>query len=388
MNNKQQSRPRPMALIILDGWGYREDKEANAIAAAKKPNWDHLWDHYPHTLISGCGRCVGLPQGQMGNSEVGHLNMGAGRVVNQDLTRIDLAIENGDFFKNPVLCDAVDKAIQTQKAIHILGLLSAGGVHSQEKHIYAMLKLAKERKANEVYVHAFLDGRDTPPRSAKKSIESLMPHGKLVSMIGRYYAMDRDQRWERVQQAYDLLTLGKADYRTNNLVTGLEEAYQRGETDEFVKPTTIENPVTINDGDVVIFMNYRADRARWGYVKSVYLVIPFLGPTTFRDGTAFFANYYYLTIYPYINPQQDRYALYFTGIIARRAELLRFQDVLNQATVDKYVFMRDAYMQRRAYQIQRNKELGDPYLNQEEKESDNDADKIMPVATPAKDLEH
>lgn len=266
------TRPHPLALIILDGWGYREDPTANAIAAAKKPNWDHLWSHYPHTLISGCGRCVGLPEGQMGNSEVGHLNMGAGRVVHQDLTRIDLAIENGEFFTNQIFCDALQQAAKTNKAVHILGLLSPGGVHSHEQQIIALLKLAALQKVSQVYIHAFLDGRDTPPKSAEKSLLLLQQQceqlqcGKIASLIGRYYAMDRDNRWERIQVAYDLLTEGTTAFHASNALEGLALAYQRGETDEFVKATSIhptnQPAVTINDGDVVIFMNYRADRAR------------------------------------------------------------------------------------------------------------------------------
>ncbi len=266
------TRPRPLALIILDGWGYREEKKANAIAAANKPHWDSLWAMYPHTLISGSGRCVGLPEGQMGNSEVGHLNMGAGRVIHQDLTRIDQAIADGEFFTNPVLTTAISEATQQNKSIHILGLLSPGGVHSHEKQIAALLELAAKKQAKNVYLHAFLDGRDTPPCSAKKSLETLsalcnkLKCGKIVSLVGRYYAMDRDKRWERVQKAYDLLTLAKADFQAADAITGLQLAYNRGENDEFVKPTRIqsegESPVTIQSGDTVIFMNFRADRAR------------------------------------------------------------------------------------------------------------------------------
>lgn len=265
-------RPRPLALIILDGWGYREDKNANAIAAAHKPNWNHLWATCPHTLISGCGKCVGLPEGQMGNSEVGHLNMGAGRIVHQDLTRIDTAIGNGEFFNNPTLIQAIQQANKTDNAIHILGLISPGGVHSHEKQIQAMIKLAAQQHAKQVYIHAFLDGRDTPPRSAESSLSALMNQcaqlqcGKIVSIIGRYYAMDRDKRWERVQVAYDLLTEGKAAYHAQDPISALKMAYERDESDEFVKPTTIHAPqeksVTMNDGDVIIFMNFRADRAR------------------------------------------------------------------------------------------------------------------------------
>jgi 2,3-bisphosphoglycerate-independent phosphoglycerate mutase len=264
-----QRRPRPLALIILDGWGHREEKHANAIAAAHKPHWNQFLALHPHTLISGSGRCVGLPDGQMGNSEVGHLNMGAGRVVHQDLTRIDLAIDDGDFFQNEILINAIDHAVKTEKAVHVLGLISNGGVHSHARQIEALVKLAKERHAKKVYIHAFLDGRDTPPQSAKSSLLALteccnkLNCGKIVSIIGRYYAMDRDKRWERIQEAYELLTEGKALYQASDAISGLEMAYQRSELDEFVKATTISsNPVTIQDGDSVIFMNFRADRAR------------------------------------------------------------------------------------------------------------------------------
>lgn len=265
-------RPRPVALIILDGWGYRVETHANAIALAKKPHWDELWQQCPHTLVSGSGRCVGLPEGQMGNSEVGHLNMGAGRIIHQDFTRIDLAIAQGDFVKNPVLTNVIKQTIKNNTALHILGLLSPGGVHSHERHIMALLELAATQKASRVYIHAFLDGRDTPPKSAESSLARLMTHcqttgcGKIVSIIGRYYAMDRDKRWERIQQAYDLLTQGKADYDAPDALLGLQQAYARGETDEFVKATSIheplERPITIDDHDAIIFMNFRADRAR------------------------------------------------------------------------------------------------------------------------------
>lgn len=263
-------RPKPFVLIILDGWGYREETEDNAIAKAHKPCWDYLWKNYPHTLLSGSGKCVGLPSGQMGNSEVGHMNMGAGRIIHQDLTRIDLAIENGEFFKNPVLCSALEGVRESQKALHILGLLSPGGVHSQEKHIQALLAMAAKHQVKHVYFHAFLDGRDTPPRSAKASLEAFLQKtkdlgcGQLVSIIGRYYAMDRDQRFDRVQKAYDLLTQGKADFIAQDPVKALQEAYQREENDEFVKATRIgpEETCAIQDGDAVVFMNFRADRAR------------------------------------------------------------------------------------------------------------------------------
>ncbi|MEJ2622148.1 MAG: 2,3-bisphosphoglycerate-independent phosphoglycerate mutase, partial [Candidatus Thiodiazotropha sp.] len=236
-------RPKPVVLTILDGWGYSEDTEVNAITAARTPVWDRLWREYPHTLINTAGAAVGLPGGQMGNSEVGHLNLGAGRVVYQEFTRISRSIRTGSFFTNETLTTAVDKAVETGKAIHLLGLLSAGGVHSHEEHIHAMAKLAVERGAKQVYFHAFLDGRDTPPKSAKASLVALnevfdtLGVGRIATLIGRYFAMDRDNRWERVEQAYNLLVDGKAAYQVEDAVRGLEDAYQRGETDEFVAAT-------------------------------------------------------------------------------------------------------------------------------------------------------
>jgi 2,3-bisphosphoglycerate-independent phosphoglycerate mutase len=264
--------PKPVTLIILDGWGYREDPQDNAILAANTPVWDKLWAENPHTLIRGSGAEVGLPADQMGNSEVGHLNLGAGRVVYQEFTRVSRAIQTGSFFKNHTLTDPVDEAIANDKAVHILGLLSPGGVHSHEEQIHAMVKLAVERGAKKVYLHAFLDGRDTAPKSAAASI-SLMEEkfneyggGRIASIIGRYYAMDRDHRWPRIQAAYDLLTLGKGKYQAKCAQEGLDMAYDRGETDEFVEATAIvadgQTPVCIEDGDVVMFMNYRSDRAR------------------------------------------------------------------------------------------------------------------------------
>lgn len=270
---------KPFVLVVLDGWGYREEREHNAILAARTPVWDRLWREYPHGLVSGSGEDVGLPDGQMGNSEVGHTNLGAGRVVFQDFTRITKAVRDGDFFANPVLAGAVDKAVRGGGAVHILGLLSAGGVHSHEDHLRAMVDLAVQRGAQKIFVHAFLDGRDTPPRSAGASLARMRDHlakistetGKggntgIASIVGRYYAMDRDNRWDRVEAAYRLLTEGVADYRDADPVAALAAAYTRGENDEFVKPTLIvadgEKPALIRDGDVVVFMNFRADRAR------------------------------------------------------------------------------------------------------------------------------
>ncbi len=259
---------KTLALIILDGWGHREDTSNNAIANANTPVMDKLARDYPSTFISGSGLDVGLPDGQMGNSEVGHVNLGAGRVVYQDFTRISKAIDDGEFEQNPALCAAVEKAVSQDKAVHVMGLMSPGGVHSHEEHIFAMLRMAANKGATQIYLHAFLDGRDTPPRSAKASLEKAdqvfreIGVGKTASLIGRYYAMDRDERWDRVQQAYDLLTLGKGEYSEDDAVSGLQAAYSRDENDEFVKPTTIGDPVQIQNGDAMIFMNFRADRAR------------------------------------------------------------------------------------------------------------------------------
>jgi 2,3-bisphosphoglycerate-independent phosphoglycerate mutase len=265
-------RPRPVVLTILDGWGYSEDTEMNAITEARTPVWDRLWREHPHSLITTSGAAVGLPGGQMGNSEVGHLNLGAGRVVYQEFTRVSRSIRTGSFFTNETLTAAVDKAVEKGKAVHLLGLLSPGGVHSHEEHIHAMAKLAVERGVEKVYFHAFLDGRDTPPRSAEASLVALnevfreLGKGRIASLVGRYYAMDRDNRWERVEKAYNLLVDGKADYQVEEAVQGLNAAYQRDESDEFVAATAItpagEKPARVDDGDVMLFLNYRADRAR------------------------------------------------------------------------------------------------------------------------------
>lgn len=268
MTQAPASKKKTLALIIMDGWGHREDQTNNAIAHANTPNLDRLWQQYPSTLISGSGLDVGLPDGQMGNSEVGHVNLGAGRIVYQDFTRITKAIDDGEFGQNPVLTDNLDKAISQGKAVHIMGLMSPGGVHSHEQHIFAMIRLAAQRGAEKIYLHAFLDGRDTPPRSAQSSLEQAdalfaeLGKGKTASLIGRYYAMDRDERWDRVQQAYDLLTQGKAEFNAESAVAGLQAAYERDENDEFVKATSIGEAVSITDGDAIFFMNFRADRAR------------------------------------------------------------------------------------------------------------------------------
>jgi 2,3-bisphosphoglycerate-independent phosphoglycerate mutase len=270
--NERTLAKRPLVLLILDGWGYSEDADGNAILEARKPVWERLWKECPHSLLRTAGSAVGLPGGQMGNSEVGHLNLGAGRVVYQEFTRVSRSIRTGSFFSNNTLTGAVDKAIEKDAAVHVLGLLSPGGVHSHEEQIHAMVRLAVERGCDKVYLHAFLDGRDTPPKSAMKSLQNAqalfreLGRGRVASLIGRYYAMDRDHRWPRIQAAYELMTEGKAAYRADSACAALDAAYLRGETDEFVHATLIaaegEAPITIADDDVVVFMNYRSDRAR------------------------------------------------------------------------------------------------------------------------------
>lgn len=263
---------KPLVLLILDGYGHSDNPKYNAIKAANTPVLDKLWETSPRTVIGTSGLAVGLPEGQMGNSEVGHITLGAGRVVYQNLTRINKAIDDGDFFTNPVYIQAIDSAITAGKSVHILGLLSPGGVHCHENHINAMVKLATERGATQIYVHAFLDGRDTPPRSAEASLKTTatlfeqLGTGRIASICGRFYAMDRDQRWDRVQAAYDMLTLGTAEHQSADAITALHAGYDRDENDEFILPTIIcnenESPVAINDGDTVLFMNFRPDRAR------------------------------------------------------------------------------------------------------------------------------
>lgn len=263
-----KSCSKPVVLLILDGFGYSESSESNAIKAAKTPAWDALLMSCPHTLIGCSGASVGLPDGQMGNSEVGHVHLGAGRLMPQDFTRINNEIENGEFYRNRVLCDAVDSAIDAGGALHLLGLLSPGGVHSHEEHIAAMVELAARRGMKKIYLHAFLDGRDTPPKSAEGALRKMevkfaeLGCGRVASLIGRFYAMDRDNRWERVESAYDLLLSGTAMFEAGTALEGLQQAYDRGETDEFVKPTIVGGSASINSGDAVVFMNFRSDRAR------------------------------------------------------------------------------------------------------------------------------
>jgi len=262
---------KPVLLIILDGFGHRDDEDHNAIKNAKMPHWNRLWDKYAHSFINASEEFVGLPKGQMGNSEVGHLNIGAGRIVQQDLERINTSITSGDFFKTPSLISAFKSLKANGKALHLLGLFSDGGVHSHLDHFYAMLKIAKQCELKNVYIHPFLDGRDTPPKSALHFIEQLESHlkdigvGKIASISGRYYAMDRDKRWPRVELAYNALMLG-SPIHSKNAADAIHEGYERNETDEFIKPTSIhdenEKAITIQDNDAVVFMNYRSDRAR------------------------------------------------------------------------------------------------------------------------------
>ena len=251
-----------------DGWGQRDDPTDNAIAQAHLPHWRGLLRSCPHTLIHTSGLRVGLPAGQMGNSEVGHMNLGAGRVVYQDLTRIDAAIADGSFFDNAELVAACQAAITNNGTLHLFGLLSPGGVHSHEDHIFAMLELVRRQGVPRIAVHAFLDGRDTPPRSAAPSIERLLEHcakvpgAHVASVSGRYFAMDRDNRWERVEKAYLAIAEAQASARATDARSALEAAYAREENDEFVQPTVIDGARPMRDGDAVVFMNFRADRAR------------------------------------------------------------------------------------------------------------------------------
>ena len=270
--NDMSPRKSPKVLIIVDGFGYSANGNYNAISAANAPCWQNLWENNPKTLIGTSGMSVGLPDGQMGNSEVGHMTLGAGRVVYQNFTRINKAIADGDFFSNPVFCKAIDGAVKNDKAVHIIGLLSPGGVHSHEDHINAMLEMAVQRGAKKVYIHASLDGRDCPPRSAQPSLEKTqalcdkLGTGKIASIIGRFFSMDRDNRWDRVEQAYRLMAEGHAAYTAATAVAGLEAAYARDENDEFVQATAIvaegETAVAIEYGDAIISMNFRPDRAR------------------------------------------------------------------------------------------------------------------------------
>ena len=262
----------PLALIVIDGWGYSAAREGNAIELAATPFYDELCEKYPRTLLEAHGSRVGLPAGVMGNSEVGHLNIGSGRVIRMDVSLVDHEIETGEFFQNPALTTAIEKARRTQRALHLMGLCSDGQVHSSLTHLYALLKMAKDHGLERVFVHCFLDGRDTPPASAANYVATLQRKmeeigcGEIATVCGRYYAMDRDKRWERTQRAYELLTKAIGS-RATDPIEAIKESYERGVTDEFVEPVAIVHrdgsPVaTIKDDDSVIFFNFRPDRAR------------------------------------------------------------------------------------------------------------------------------
>ncbi|MGI6402668.1 MAG: 2,3-bisphosphoglycerate-independent phosphoglycerate mutase [Oscillospiraceae bacterium] len=257
----------PTLLMILDGFGYNDSDYGNAVQAAKTPNLERLLHQYPHTLIGASGMDVGLPDGQMGNSEVGHTNIGAGRIVYQELTRISKSIQDGDFFENPALLEAIENCKKKSSALHLIGLLSDGGVHSHNTHLYALLELAKRHGLEKVYIHCLMDGRDVPPNSGKDFIAQLQEKcqeigvGKIATIIGRYYAMDRDNRWDRVEKAYAAMVYGEGNIsaRTDEV---MQTSYDAGITDEFVIPTVCIQGVGIAEGDSVIFFNFRPDRAR------------------------------------------------------------------------------------------------------------------------------
>ncbi|MBL8308789.1 MAG: 2,3-bisphosphoglycerate-independent phosphoglycerate mutase [Burkholderiales bacterium] len=258
---------RPVVLIILDGFGHREAAPDNAVALARKPTWDALLRDCPHGLIDASEHYVGLPDGQFGNSEVGHLNLGAGRVVYQDLTRVDHAIETGEFTQNAALAGACDAAVKSGGKLHVIGLLSPGGVHSHERHIHAFVRMAAAHNVPSIAVHAILDGRDMPPKSAAPSIEAMQTvcaetGARIATVSGRFYAMDRDKRWERVEPAYHALVEAASARHAPTAKAALDAAYARDESDEFVQPTVVSHGAPIKDGDVVVFMNFRADRAR------------------------------------------------------------------------------------------------------------------------------
>tara|TARA_R110002072_G_scaffold100107_2_gene220339 strand:+ start:12397 stop:13986 length:1590 start_codon:yes stop_codon:yes gene_type:complete len=305
---------KPTILIILDGWGHTDNTVYNAIYSANKPTWDRIWEDYPHTLISASGIDVGLPASQMGNSEVGHMNIGSGRIVDQEFTRITRALKDGSFYHNENLNSAFKNAAENNKAVHLLGLLSSGGVHSHEDHVYALMELAANCGVKTIYLHAFLDGRDTPPKCAEESIHNAqlkmkeLGVGRFASIIGRHYAMDRNKRWDRTKLAYDLISQGKAEYQSVDPFIAVDMAYARGESDEFIKATAItklgEAPITVDDGDVIVFANYRADRARQlarAFTKPTFKAfererIPKL--SAFISLTSYKANYEFPVAFP------------------------------------------------------------------------------------------
>src|SRR3989442_44014 len=265
-------RKTPLALIVLDGFGYASEREGSAIALAQMPCYNELQEKYPHTLLQASGECVGLPKGVMGNSNVGHLCMGAGRVVRTDVEHINHEIDTRSFFHNLALTAAMNSAAKHDRALHLMGLISDGLVHSSQEHAYALLRMASDCEVRRVYIHCFLDGRDTPPQSAAKYVRAMQEKcreigvGEIATLVGRYYAMDRDKRWERTERAYKLLVNGEGE-RATDPIAAIKKSYDRGVTDEFVEPIVMtredRSPVaTIQSGDSVIFFNFRADRAR------------------------------------------------------------------------------------------------------------------------------
>src|SRR5580700_4552356 len=269
-------RPKPIVLTVLDGWGFRAETKGNAVALARKPNYDRLIAEFPNTLIHTSGPFVGLPEGQMGNSEVGHLNMGAGRIIHMDITRVEALIASGELSRQPLLLDAMQRGRERQ--LHLIGLVSDGGVHSNINHLFALLRMARENKVTRVFVHCFMDGRDTPPNSGidfLRQLEQKMREygvGQIATVIGRYYAMDRDNRWERIEKSYRAMVHGDADAKFTDPIAAIRASYEKGVTDEFVVPAVITTEAAagkpaapramIRDDDAVIFFNFRADRAR------------------------------------------------------------------------------------------------------------------------------
>lgn len=262
------SKNAPVVLMILDGWGYSEENKHNAIAAAYTPQWDQWWASKPHMLLQASGTPVGLPNAQMGNSEVGHMHIGAGRLVRQDFTRINHAIETGEFQTNPIFKHTLDNLKKTGRTLHIMGLFSPGGVHSHEQHLYALLALCAKEQFSSVCLHLFLDGRDTPPQSVLSSLTLLKnqlvlnPVGVIASITGRYYAMDRDNRWERIEPVYNLLTQAESMHHFGDAEGAINFFYAQKVSDEFISPTAIGSPKPVVDGDAMLYFNFRADRAR------------------------------------------------------------------------------------------------------------------------------
>lgn len=295
------ARPKPTALIILDGFGLRGDTAGNAVAQAKKPNYDRYWSQFPHTTLTACGEAVGLPEGQMGNSEVGHLNIGAGRVVYQDLTRISKSIRDGEFFDNETILGAVRHAKTNGKKLHLYGLLSDGGVHSHIEHLFALLEVCNREKLDDVYIHAFLDGRDVAPDSAVRYMERLQAKiaelgtGRIATVQGRYYAMDRDKRWERTEKSYCAMVYGEGPKYIDPMAA-IKESYEKSIFDEFVMPTVIVkedgSPVgLVETGDAVVFFNFRPDRAI--QLSQVFTNSDFRG---FDRGEKFPTDLYYVCL--------------------------------------------------------------------------------------------